>query len=274
MHWVNGLEIELVSIQDRGLLYGDGLFETMLCNSGTIQLLAYHLERLESGCKHLHMDYPQAAVLDQLSNCVSAVENANILTAVIRLTVTRGSGPRGYPSPSSQNPTIIISASSAPVQPQGKRYRLHLCDTRLGIGSPVAGLKHLNRLEQVLAATELEQTECDEGVLLDYEGNVISGARSNLFIVADSVLHTPALDRCGIAGTVRRLIIEELSPNMNLSLKVGALSVAQIEAAKEIFYTNSIIGVRAVSDFNGCTYENFTVADAMAEALKNAVEGT
>ena len=271
MHWVNGKRAAQVSIEDRGLLYGDGLFETMLWDIRGIQLLKYHLERLQFGCELLHIKYPGNVLKLQLQKVVSSIAADGLTNAVIRLTVTRGVGLRGYAAYETNDPTIIISATLSTPPELGQTARLFLCKNRIGIGSPIAGLKHLNRLEQVLLANELKDSDYDEGLVLDYEGTVISGTRSNVFLINDSVLQTPALDRCGIAGTIRRLVIERLAPQLNMEVRIGRLSLVDVERATEIFYCNSLIGVMSVSFFMGKTYEKFTTSEAIATALKNTI---
>lgn len=270
MHWVNGSITEQISIHDRGLLYGDGLFETMLWDAGGIQLLTYHLERLQSGCELLRIQYPDTLRV-QLKHAVDAAVADGLRAAVIKVIVTRGRGQRGYAPRANQDPTVIISVSAAVLPEAGQVARLHLCENRLAIGSPLAGLKHLNRLEQVIAADEVSRSACDEGLMLDYEGTVVSGTRSNVFIVRDSCLYTPALDRCGIKGTLRRLVIEQLSESLNLEVKVVRLSLAEVEAANEIFYCNSLVGIMPVAFFRGKNYKEFGVTEALSAALQQTV---
>lgn len=271
MHWVNGERAAQVSIHDRGLLYGDGLFETMLWDSHRIQLLRFHLERLQHGCALLQIKYSEQALQEQLQQVLDTVVAEGLSAAVIRLTVTRGQGPRGYAAHSGNKPTIIISVSStAPPEP-AQSARLHLCENRLAIGSPMAGLKHLNRLEQVLMANEVELAGCEEGLVLDYEGTVVSGSRSNIFIVSDSGLCTPALDRCGIAGTVRRLVIDRLAGDLNMEVNISRMSLADVEKAKEVFCCNSIIGIMPVTFFRDRIYREFPISRAISQAYVQAI---
>ena len=192
---------------DRGLAYGDGLFETMAVHDGEIRWLGFHLERLEQGCRRLQLPPPARAVVeDELrAHCPRAGR------AVAKLIVPRRSGARGYPTPERVQPTRVLAISAWP-EPAGAHYRtgiaVRTCELRLGENPALAGLKHLNRLEQVLAQLELRGSDVQQGLLLDTTAHVVGGTSCNVFAVCGGELLTPALARCGVKGVMRRVVLE------------------------------------------------------------------
>jgi 4-amino-4-deoxychorismate lyase len=183
-----------VDPSDRGLAYGDGLFETMGAVNGTIRRLDYHLERLAEGCARLAMPpLDERTIRDEIrAHCPRSGR------AVVKLIVTRGPGARGYGPPARSEPTRILSISAWPNHP-AENYsagiRVKVCELRLAEAPRLAGMKHLCRLEQVLAELELGRS-AQQGLLLDASGRVVGGTRCNLFAVRDGRLLTPALERC------------------------------------------------------------------------------
>ena len=199
---INGQSAEHISVLDRGFQYGDGLFETLRVSTGKPRCWTQHMTRLAAGCQVLHIAMPEPALL--LSEAMSLC--AGRRDGVLKIIVTRGVGERGYAPPAQAATTRVLSLSSAAVFPQ-TYYRdgvsVRVCDTRLA-GNPVlAGIKHLNRLEQVLARAEW-RNEVAEGLMLDNNNNVIEGTMSNLFCVQESesgpVLKTPLLTQRGVKG--------------------------------------------------------------------------
>ena len=270
MHWVNGLRKSSISLNDRGLLYGDGLFETMRYQPGKIQLQHYHLQRMEAGCQILQMECPLAMIRIQLDQVVQHLNSENFESCLVKVILTRGAGNRGYAPPSQVKPSVIFIVTDISA-PAGATAKLHLCKTRLAINPVLGGLKHLNRLEQVLAANELSVSGCEEGLMLDAADNVISGTRSNIFIVDNSTLLTPALDGCGISGTMRRFILEQVAFDMGLNSKVEQLSIEQVLSADEFFYCNSVVGVRPIESFVGRDYHDSVLTLALKARLTTMI---
>jgi 4-amino-4-deoxychorismate lyase len=233
-----------VDPSDRGLAYGDGLFETMGAVNGTIRWLDYHLERLVDGCLRLAIPAPDTHEIraELRAHCPRDGR------AVAKLIRTRGSGARGYGPPPQSEPTRILAISRWPSYPRenySAGIAVRVCELRLAEAPRLAGLKHLCRLEQVLAELELGD-RAQQGLLLDAGGRVIGGTRSNLFAVRDGRLLTPALDRCGIRGVMRRVVLETAGA-AGLVTEERDLTLGDLDSAAELFMTNSLFGIWPVA---------------------------
>jgi 4-amino-4-deoxychorismate lyase len=241
---VNGAAVG-VDPADRGLAYGDGVFETMAAVGGTIARLALHLERLDESLTRLAIPCPPRAELEREIATLCPAHGR----AVVKLIVTRGSGVRGYAPPPEPRPTRIVSVASWPDYPQ-QYYRdgiaVHVCALRLGINPALAGLKHLGRLEYVMAHLELRGLGVQQGLLLDTAGLVVGGSSSNVFVAKDGKLVTPAVARCGVSGVMRRAVLAE-SRELGLHAEERELTLAELLAADEIFMTNAIFGIWPVA---------------------------
>lgn len=245
--WVNGELTQTLSVMDAGLCYGDGLCETMAVRQGKILLETYHLERLRKGCKRLGIAAPEVPVLKRELAQAARDESQ----AVLKLVLTRGdSGPDEQFAHGTQA-TRIVSLEPWPVYPaQWMETGIHvrICDARISRNRRLAGLKHLSRLDHVLA--RLEWTDADniqEGFMLDEEGSVIGGTMSNVFAwLSHGVLATPALRTAGVEGVMRRYLLEQSVQN-GIQTRVASLSLAELMSAVEIFVCNSVIGVWPVA---------------------------
>ena len=247
---VNGLP-QRVDPADRGLAYGDGLFETMAAKDARIRWLDQHLQRLESGCRQLLMPSPDTAALS--AEIAAALPTSG--RAVVKLILTRGSGARGYRPPQTPVTTRILGIGAWPDYPASNYtagISLGVCGLRLG-DSCVAGLKHLCRLEQVLAQQELAGLGVEEGVLLDVRGHAVGGTMTNLFAVKDETLLTPKLDRCGVRGVMRRIVLET-AIDAGLKAMETELDLNALEQADELFVTNALVGVWPVNRLQARTF--------------------
>jgi 4-amino-4-deoxychorismate lyase len=241
--WVNGRAGSRIDASDRGLQYGDGLFETMLVRRRRIRLLDYHLERLVQGCRRLQIEGPSALVLRR-----EAVARARQRSeGVLKLLLTRGKGSRGYRPTGQESCTRVFSLHRLGPSAAAAREpaRVRVCSTRLGLNPALAGLKTLNRLESVMARTEWSDERVWEGLMLDLEGNVVSGTMSNVFLRRGSTLMTPSLDRCGVAGVMRRWVLEQ-SARLRLRVWQGRMPLEAIRDAEEMFMTNAVAGIVSV----------------------------
>lgn len=248
--WVDGVPAEAVPLPDRGFAYGDGLFETLLLRGNKILLLGYHLERLGMGLQRLRFPDCLGTASEHLDLAAATLAPGDAYR-VLRLTISRGAGPRGYAPPAECQPRIVISVSALAADPTQLPAPARLGETavRWGRQPLLAGLKHLNRLEQVLAAADCDAQSCDEVLMLDQSGAPLSVASGNLFLVAGQRLLTPALTEAGIAGTRRRLILERLAAICGLKVTESRLELAQLLAADELFYCNAVLGLRPVASF-------------------------
>lgn len=265
---VNGKPGKLISIRDRGLLYGDGVFRTLRARHGKAEHWPSHYQKLEYDCAALGIVCPDESLL--------ATELEDLLAqhpdGVVKLIVTRGEGARGYAPPACARPSHIWDVSPLPDYPAGwgaEGIKVHLCQLRLSRQPLLAGVKHLNRLENVLAASEWNDAEIAEGILLDTESNVIEGTRSNLFIVRNGELLTPDLSNCGVAGIQRGRVMEWASMH-KVPCRVAQFGLEELFAADELFLVNSIIGLWPVRAFGERTWQQHPLSRKIQEWLNHA----
>lgn len=251
---INGERKELIDVGDRALQYGDGLFETIAIKWGKAQFLERHLLRLIAGCSRLLIPLPD---INLLKAEVSAVAKQST-HAVVKIIISRGAGGRGYRQPDPIQPTRIISLHPYPDYPpcfQEQGIVARFCSTRLGLNTALAGIKHLNRLEQVLARAEWDDASIQEGIMLDNDGYVIEGTMTNLFYIKKDVLYTAKLDKSGVSGIIRSIIMEQ-SANYGLHVFEGRINKDELLSAEEIFVCNSVIGIWPVRKVG---YQDFLV---------------
>lgn len=245
---VNGVATEQVPALDRGLAYGDGLFESIRLVGMAAPLWTRHMRRLLEGCTRLRIPAPDPAQLWREALQVGR----GMPQSVVRITVTRGTGERGYALPASPRPTRVVAAFAPPpvtAAAYAKGVRMRVCGIRLAEQPLLAGIKHLNRLEQVLARAEWNDPAIAEGVLLDSHERVISATMANLFAVVDGELLTPALDRCGVAGVARAEVLAACP-----QARVGELTLAMLRGASEIFLSSSVRGIVPVHSLDDRGY--------------------
>lgn len=238
---VNGQPGDSISASDRGLAYGDGIYRTLEARHGTPLLWHWQWQRLAADCAALRLPCPDEAML--LREIASVA--TNLERAVVKIVLTRGSGQRGYAMPAACTPTRIVSASAWSGYPPERAQQgivARWCDTWLAIQPRLAGIKHLNRLENVLARSEWTDPAIAEGLMLDMDGTVVEGTMSNLFIVRAGELITPPLDRCGVSGAMRACVIDTAA-NLGLHVHEARLSPEEVMAADEAFVCNSLAGI-------------------------------
>jgi 4-amino-4-deoxychorismate lyase len=246
--WIDGVPAGLFAL-DRGLEYGDGLFETIAVVEGRPRLLARHLARLAAGCGRLGIEMPPAAPL--AAELAAAAREPGV--GALKLIVTRGAGGRGYVSDPATAPRRWLAALPPRVRPAafaGDGVTVRWCSGRLAEQPLLAGLKHLNRLEQVLARREWQDPAIAEGLMLDVHGRLVCGTMTNVFIVQGTEIVTPALTRCGVAGVIRGALIEAFRA-AGLPVTERDLEPRELAAAAEVFLTNALIGVwpvKAIDD--------------------------
>ena len=242
---VNGVIGAQVSPLDRGFAYGDGVFETCRMINAKIPLWDFHKERLLDSCKKLSIAVELHSVETQLKDLISFLgpENAN---ATVKITVTRGQGGRGYGVPDNISPTIVIGIFAA--TPYSDSYFsegvvTQVCQLRLSCSQHLAGLKHLNRLEQILARAEWNDENIAEGILFDTYNHLVEGVFSNIFLVKNSELFTPDLSESGVAGVMRRVIVENIAPELAIKTHIGRYEIQDLINADEVFLCNSNYGI-------------------------------
>ncbi|MGN6451785.1 MAG: aminodeoxychorismate lyase [Steroidobacteraceae bacterium] len=237
-------------VLERALHYGDALFETMACIEGRPRLLERHLRRLALGCDRLGLEAPAAGLLaSELADLARGTSRA-----VIKLLLTRGVAlARGYALAGGERPSRIALRYAWPQEDpaaQVEGVRVRLATLRLGENPALAGIKHCNRLEQVLARREWTDPTIAESLLFSSSGALVSGTMSNVFLVQGSKLLTPLIDRCGVAGVMRGLVLE-IASAAGVSAQERRLEAAELETAEELFLTNAVSGIRPVRELAG-----------------------
>ncbi|WP_428604536.1 aminodeoxychorismate lyase [Sedimenticola sp.] len=262
---INGKADTQIAATDRGLQFGDGLFETIAIKDGQPCLWRRHLDRLLSGCSRLAITPPDA---DQLYDEVFK-EIGEEKQGVIKIIVTRGPGKRGYRPQSNTTPTRIVNWNRSPAFPDQVYQRgiiARLCSTRLGWNPALAGLKHLNRLEQVLARSEWHDPSIQEGLMMDAADRVIEGTSSNLFVIQNDKLHTPDLSRCGVAGVMQGLIIE-VAEELDIPIVVSDISLHDLWTADSLFVSNSLIGIWPIRELSGQEFSLDAIPDKLMDTI-------
>jgi 4-amino-4-deoxychorismate lyase len=253
---------------DRGLAYGDGLFETMAASDAQIRWLELHLDRLEEGCRRLEIPAPSRSLLThEIDACCPRRGRA-----VVKVIVTRGPGARGYSPPEAPTPTRVVTISPWPDFAQAN-YRdgiaMRTCGLRLAENPALAGIKHLCRLEQVLAQLELRGHAVQQGLLLDASGYVVGGTTSNVFIVSGTQLATPSLARCGIKGVMRRAVLEA-ARELGAHAEERDIAPEELFQADEVFVTNSLFGIWPVAAVDDRRFAIGAMTDRFMKHLERA----
>lgn len=261
--WVDGERADALPLPDRGLEFGDGLFETLLFESGRVLFPDLHWQRLQGGLASLGFAPILPEILSQFDAVlVSLAQDWH--RAALRVTITRGQGPRGYAPPNEAKPRIIVSATPLPAASgQLPAATMATAKTRWGHQPQLAGIKHCNRLEQVLAAAEKSHAGLDEVLMLGQDEQLVSVSAGNLFLRLGDELHTPVLDECGIEGTRRRLILEQWAPAIGCSVQESRLYRSDLVNAKEVFYCNTLLGLRPVAAIDDLRWDNRDICAAL-----------
>lgn len=243
---VDGKSSDSVSVTDRGLQFGDGVFETILVREGAPDYWPEHVARLRRGLEVLGIPFDAHRALERESLRLCRDRKR----AVLKIIVTRGAAGRGYAPPARCRPTRMVAVHPAPELPASYRdhgVRVRWCETRIGINPRLAGIKHLNRLEQVMARREWSDPRIAEGLMRDAEGRVVAATACNLFIVRDGKLLTPSLARCGVAGIMRAVIMRN-AREIGSNACECELRREDVDSADEVFLTNSLVGVWPVAE--------------------------
>jgi 4-amino-4-deoxychorismate lyase len=231
-------------------------------------LWSAHLARLNRGAERLGIPSPDPALLRAETDALLI----GVETGVLRITLTRGPGGRGYRPPPRPEPTRILALY--PAAPDPGRWRaqganLTLCRAVLGTNPLLAGIKHLNRLEQVLARAEWDDPEIIDGVMTDSQGRVTCGTMSNLFLCGDNGIETPAVDRCGVAGTVRALVLRHAAA-LGIPAREADIPLATLARARGLFLTNALLGPLPVARVGPHRFDPRAVPAELLERVRDA----
>jgi len=261
--WVNGHKTDTVSVLDRGFSYGDGIFTTIKVKRGQCLLLTQHLVRLQHGITTLaitQIDFK--LLLDDLTNKARQLDDG-----VLKVIITRGIGQRGYSSVGCESPTIVISTGSLPAiyqewQQQG--IAVGISTIALGINPLTAGIKHLNRLEQVLVKQQIDQNQWLDAIVLDCQACVIETSMANLFWRTGDKVFTPSLDFSGVNGLMRQQVIDHLTAK-GVSVSQDRFKLSSVMDADEVFMTNCLMGITPI---NMIESKAFTLGETAKDLIK------
>jgi 4-amino-4-deoxychorismate lyase len=254
-----------ISAEERGLQYGDGVFETMLLRDGQVRWLPDHYARLQLGCERLGIAPPTIDIIK--SDIAQVVRVAN--DGVLKLIVTRGSGGRGYRSTPSLQPTRVLGLHTLPAADTTPGITVRWCDTRLARNAQLAGIKHLNRIEQVLAQNEWHDAHIAEGLMLDTEGELICATAANVFFFSERTLVTPDLRFSGIRGVMRAQVLS-MARLLKIDVEERSVWPQELAAASEVFVTNAIRGLRPVVRLGAQTWQVGPIAQQLSSALSRS----
>lgn len=259
--WVDGERNSVIPVTDRGIQYGDGAFTTIRVYRGKPCWLDEHLLRLQEAANRLKLlDFVREKLITEVES-VAAFPGVGIIKVIL----TRGDGIRGY-SPIGASGRRIVTAYP-PLASNAADYRngitVRFCDLRLSAQPLLAGLKHLNRLEQVMARSEWQDNQILEGIICDEHDQIIAATSANIFARFGQQLRTPVLDRCGVAGVCRDRILQ--SPPLGFSVAVTAIARAELLTADELFITNCARGVVPISKVGNINFASHQAAQMLMQ---------
>jgi len=247
---IDGIPADGSWLDERALQFGDGLFETVAIIDEKPCLWDLHMARLAEGCRRLRLPLPDFELLMQESRALCA----GVARAVLKLYWTAGASTRGYRRPVPLRPRRMLRISDWPYAQTGEGWNLRYCAHRLGTNPMLAQIKHLNRLDQVIARAEWDDPAVGEGLMLGQDGHVVSGSMSNLFVQRDAQLITPAIRGAGVAGVVRGLALR-LAAQSGVQLVEAEISQEQVHSADALYLSNSLIGVARVARCESRAYD-------------------
>ncbi len=280
---INGIATDYLNINDRAIHYGDGLFETIVCDHGKLLYWQQHYQRLRSSAARLRMNCPdERLLLDDIKKLLAGIENSAASISTVKIIISRGISERGYqfPKARSENRIIMLSALDAEYSSllTGKLLSgdLYVCEQQVSINETLSGLKHLNRLDNVLARSEwqtgVSENKIIDGLMLNANHHVIEATMSNLFAVKDGQLFTPDLKYSGVSGIMRDVIIDIANRNA-IDIAIVDMTLEEIYSMDELFISNSLIAMKAVNNMAGRQYLTHDVTvSVFTELLKTKDE--
>ena len=282
---INGVASDYLTINDRSIHYGDGLFETILCSNNKLYYWSQHFQRLQDSAQQLKIACPQEQVLlDDITRLLEENKpesgSASEVAWAIKIIVSRGAGERGYKFSKNITSSRLVLLSSLDAEhssllsQQLLSGELFICKQQVSINENLAGLKHLNRLENVMARNEWNDKARNsfiDGLMLNANQHVIEGTMSNLFAIKDKQLFTPELNLSGVNGIMREMIIDLASKN-NIKTSLINLTLDDLTAMDELFISNSLIAMKAVTKLGDSLYKDQAVANMIFSELLNTKE--
>ena len=243
MFKINGKLTEKISIKDRAVQYGDGVFETIAVDNFVLKFWNEHYQRLNKGCRILKIKCPKESFLKkEINNFIKRIKNKKF---VLKIIISRGKGGRGYNPPKKIIPTRILGIynwPNYPVKNYTKGIKINICKTRIALQPSLSRIKHLNRLEQILARSEWQNNIIAESLMMDLNNNIIEGTMSNIFGIKKNIFYTPDLLKSGVEGVMRSIIIKLLKKKKK-KIIIKNISHKELLKFEEVFICNSIFGI-------------------------------
>ena len=234
----------------------------------------YHIDRLKEGVQRLNIHCDLPGLIHELTTIIDDVSSSKSSdTYLLKIIVSRGESDFGYATSGLRaNRTVIVKPF--PVA-SARSLRLAECKLALADQRLLAGIKHCNRLEQILAKQEIEclSGDIDDGILYDAKGNVIETTSANIFLIKGGQLLTPKLDRCGVAGVMRAYIMQELCPRLGISVSEDDISRKRLYEADALFVSNAVFGVRPVVACNDYTWPIHDIFNIIDDAIVSMMGG-
>ena len=245
LSYVNGKPGQSIAVTDRGLNYGDGLFETILCCQGQLILFDEHLQRLLKDSRRLYIQIDEQKLKNELDVLLVEISKAGALTGVVKIVITRAFSGRGYGYNKNADSNRLLQYYAGLSYPNDfqRGVRLSLADYRLGVNRELAGIKHLNRLDQVLAYNAVQRSLYQESIVSGSGGELVECVTSNLFIIKAGELFTPDLSQAGVQGVMRDYILTVVAPRLRIASHIKKLYIDDLMKADEVFICNSVFGL-------------------------------
>jgi len=263
---INGEEQSNISVFNRNMQYGDGLFETCVAKDNQILFWDKHLSRLNIGCDKLKIKKIEESIwLEDIKKALSFSSKKN---CIIKLILSRGNSQRGYSYPDDILPVRVVIVSEIIKSQSKQSFSLEYAQSGYHSNPNLAGIKHCNRIEQILARATMKE---DEAIMLDENKNIISVTQGNIYFIFVNRLLTPKLDRCGVIGSRRSLILE-LAKSIGLDIQEEEVSMIQAQKADEVFISNSLIGIQSVSSIEDCQLSSSSITDKIKRAFESATQ--
>ncbi len=263
---INGKEQSNISIFNRNFQYGDGLFETCVVKNNQILFWEKHLSRLDIGCRKLKIKNIEEEIwLKDIKKALSLTSKKN---CVLKLILSRGNSQRGYSYPDDILQVRVVIVSEMKNVQAKESFSLEYASSGYHSNPNLAGIKHCNRIEQILARSSLKR---DEAIMLDENQNIISVTQGNIYFIFGQSLVTPKLDRCGVIGSRRSLILE-LAESIELNVEQGNVSMNDAKKADEAFISNSIMGIQSVNSIEKYQLPKKMITEQIKIAFESATQ--
>lgn len=272
---INGRIDASPTAHDRGLSYGDGLFETLLLQNSVLPLQDLHLSRLGQGASSLQITFDQQELIQYISHLQVVAKERGVDEAVLKIVVTRGMAGRGYQPKVTAPATIMLGLYPSPLIPESyysQGVKVFLCNHRLPKNKKLAGIKHLNKLDYVLASLEWVDLDYHECLLFDTDNHLVEALSRNVFILSDGKLLTPSLEYSGVTGILRNLVKDKYSKILGLEVSEKELSLESLLTAEEVFLCNSITGFWPVQSIMDSEIQQAGIAQQLQQLFQEDIQ--